>query len=429
MTGNWLDDLLAADIYVNGSHVQPRAAALDFLGAVAAQYNLTTKRMEVRLSASTWKDSIRALKNSALPAYTRTGNSYQADANGAFPAVDGVTLAVGDAFLYSNGSHVDNGPLELTDLGSASAPWAAIRRADFDEDADIARGAVFYIREGTVNHDKLFKLDTDAPTLNTTALIFSALTGGGGGLSAPANPGDNGKIAIGNLADLSYVGGSAVGQCLRWTGSGAAFGALDLADTDAVTGVLPIANLASAAGNGQHLQRLAGANAWSDVLTLAEKAALTTPGAGLGTLGILQASSSLQQRPVFRNSDAREHVLAPFPTHRALVATTDATLTTGVTYTMADNSILKVGTRISARQTGGSSNILLREATAVFKRVAGGAATLLGTVLNGTNVRDDAVWTSVIDASGNDVRIRVQGKAATNINWEVEGWLMEKALP
>ena len=45
------------------------------------------------------KDPVRAATTEALPANARVADGLLANANGAFPAQDGVTLAVGDDFL------------------------------------------------------------------------------------------------------------------------------------------------------------------------------------------------------------------------------------------------------------------------------------------------------------------------------------------
>lgn len=67
--------------------------------------------------------------------------------------------------------------------------------------------------------------------------------GGGGGLTPPANPGDDGFVAIANAGDLIYVGGTAAGEALIWNGTDWVSGAVDLADANAITGDLPLANL------------------------------------------------------------------------------------------------------------------------------------------------------------------------------------------
>lgn len=62
---------------------------------------------------------------------------------------------------------------------------------------------------------------------------------------------------------LSSLAGSATGQTIVWNGSAWVAGALDLADSDARTGLLPIANIAASANDGQTLITTGGVTAWA----------------------------------------------------------------------------------------------------------------------------------------------------------------------
>lgn len=61
---------------------------------------------------------------------------------------------------------------------------------------------------------------------------------------------------------LGTLAGSATGQTTVWNGSAWTAGALDLADSDAVTGLLPIANVAASGTDGQTLTTQSSATAW-----------------------------------------------------------------------------------------------------------------------------------------------------------------------
>lgn len=129
------------------------------------------------------KDSVRATTTGALPAYTFGANALTADANGAFPAQDGVTLVLNDRILVKNESGANekyNGIYTLTQVGNAGAPWILTRALDFDEDEDADAGAFVFVEEGTTNADTGWVLTTNNPiTLNTTALTFTQFTGVG----------------------------------------------------------------------------------------------------------------------------------------------------------------------------------------------------------------------------------------------------------
>lgn len=147
---------------------------------------------------------VRAATTAALPANTRTGDVLTANANGALPAIDGVTLIVGDRLLVKNeATGANNGVFDILSVGSGGSTWSMRRAADLDETAEAQGGDQWAISEGTTNGDKLATLSTNDPiTINTTALVFTIQ---GGGLSAPANPGDDGKLPVASGGNLIYV--------------------------------------------------------------------------------------------------------------------------------------------------------------------------------------------------------------------------------
>lgn len=117
------------------------------------------------------------------------------------------------------------------------------------EDSNLTKRAVVGVANGAGIVPVAFgeTLERDA-ALGYTEEFNSALNaaGGGGSLSAPADPGDDGKVAIASGGDLSYVAGSAAGQVLVWTGASEwAAGAVNLADTDAVTNRLALSNFSN----------------------------------------------------------------------------------------------------------------------------------------------------------------------------------------
>lgn len=124
-----------------------------------------------------WKNSVKAATVVALPANTLDGvtNTLTADANGAFPAIDGVGIAEGESILVKNeggGTSPSNGIFILTDAGSAGTPWVLTRRDDADTDAKVTAGMAVPVAEGT-QADTAWLLATNDPiSLNTTPLTF-----------------------------------------------------------------------------------------------------------------------------------------------------------------------------------------------------------------------------------------------------------------
>ena len=133
---------------------------------------------------------MRAATTEALPANARVADGLLANANGAFPAQDGVTLAVGDDFLVKDeggvAAHVNDGIYTLLIPGGVATRWAARRRDDANTSGKMKPGLTVMVTEGTANGDKLFQLLTDATiTLYDTALEFGVFTGGGESENTP----------------------------------------------------------------------------------------------------------------------------------------------------------------------------------------------------------------------------------------------------
>lgn len=133
---------------------------------------VTLQQMQAFVRGLDWKESVRAAS---------TGN-LNLSSPGA--SIDGVSMSSGDRFLAKdqstgsqNGIYVWNG-----------AAAAATRANDADTSAKVTSGLATTVTEGTANGDKLFVLTTNDPiVLNTTALVFSQLGGGGTTYSADGN--------------------------------------------------------------------------------------------------------------------------------------------------------------------------------------------------------------------------------------------------
>ena len=160
------------------------------------------------------KGSARAATTVALPANTRAENVLTADANGALPAIDGVTLVVSDpverVLVKNEATGENNGIYDVTDVGSAGSKWVLTRSADFDADEKVTSGAATFVSEGTVNAGREYTLITADPiTINTTALVFTQTGGttpaahdlGGAGHNADTLVNLNTKVSDANLDD------------------------------------------------------------------------------------------------------------------------------------------------------------------------------------------------------------------------------------
>jgi hypothetical protein len=220
-------------------------------GSSQAKFGTPTDASHVATKG--YVDSARSgldVKQSVRAATTATINLSTGAANGSI--IDGVTLATGNRILVKDQgvggvAHADNG------IYTVNATGAPTRASDFDEDAEVTPGAFTFVEEGTANGDSGFVVATNGSiTVGSTAILFTQFSGtgqitAGDGLSKDGSTlnvnDDDVTIYVDGNDDLAVKSSATAGQVLRSVGSGtAAWGALDLADADAVTGALPIAN-------------------------------------------------------------------------------------------------------------------------------------------------------------------------------------------
>ena len=105
----------------------------------------------------------------------------------------------------------------------------------------------------------------------------------------------------------------------------------------------------------------------------------------------------------------------------AQVQTTDATVTTCGYFTLPDECAAFVRAYVIGIQSG-STNAAAYHLQAGAKGQSGTRSLITGgphkITESGTNMEDVGTWDCTIDVSGNDVRVRVTGLAATTIDWQ-----------
>jgi len=137
------------------------------------------------------KASCVVATTAVLPAVTYAngtdgvGATLTADANGAFAAVDGVTLAtLGQRILVKDqAAALQNGIYQLSTVGDAGSAFVLTRTTDFDNGSPSGEipGAFTFIEEGTTNEDAGFVCTTNAPvTVGSTAINWTQFSGAGG---------------------------------------------------------------------------------------------------------------------------------------------------------------------------------------------------------------------------------------------------------
>jgi hypothetical protein len=166
-------------------------------------------------------------------------------------AIDAVTLVAGDRVLVKDQSTASENGIYVV-----QASGAAVRATDANGTVDtgtVSGGTFTFVEEGTDNGDAGYVVSSNG-TINVgvDAMNWVQFSGtgqitAGEGMSKLGNTlnvnDDDVTIYVDGNDDLAVKSSATAGQVLRSMGSGTAqWGALDLADADAVTGALPIAN-------------------------------------------------------------------------------------------------------------------------------------------------------------------------------------------
>jgi hypothetical protein len=217
----------------------------------SSQAKFGTPTDDAHVATKGYVDAARSgldVKQSVRAATTATVNLSTQVANGSI--IDGVTLATGNRILIKDqgvggAAHADNG------IYTVNATGAPTRATDFDSTAEVTPGAFTFVEEGTANGDSGFVVATNGSiTVGSTAILFTQFSGtgqivAGDGLSKDGSTlnvnDDDVTIYVDGNDDLAVKSSATAGQVLLSAGSGTAtWGALDLADGDAVTGALPV---------------------------------------------------------------------------------------------------------------------------------------------------------------------------------------------
>lgn len=131
------------------------------------------------------KTAVAAATTAALPSNTYSngtlgvGATLTANANGAFPAIDGVSIATGTGlggstsrvWVKNEAAPANDGIYVLTTAGSGSAVWVLTRATDFDSAAHIANGFAG-VAGGSTNIGNQYgiNLASGSITVGTTSL-------------------------------------------------------------------------------------------------------------------------------------------------------------------------------------------------------------------------------------------------------------------
>lgn len=162
---------------------------------VSALQAATKQYVDAVVSGLDIKNSVRVATTAALPAVTYNngasglGATLTADANGALPSQDGVSLSVNDRILVKDQvAGLQNGIYQVTQLGDGSNPFILTRTTDSDNSpsgGEVTPGMFTFIEEGTTNADNGWVIVTDGTiTIGTTSISFTQFSGAGGSVTA-----------------------------------------------------------------------------------------------------------------------------------------------------------------------------------------------------------------------------------------------------
>lgn len=202
------------------------------------------------------------------------------------------------------------------------------------------------------------------------------------------------------------AGGSlTTGTVLRATGAASSgWGALDLANASAVTGVLPLANIAKGSDGYVLTGKGASNSAYQNSI-----AGMTSVSSNAFTVSVNGSAAKTENYSV-------------------ALQTTNATPQLASTITLAASR----GISLTVKATGAdgyttygtSKRVWFKTKTGLFFRGSSGGATRSG-FTNDTYISPDmgtpgVPWAITFDVSGNDVLVKVTGESGQTINWNVE---------
>ena len=202
------------------------------------------------------KDSVSVATTADVSSWTyNNGNgTLTASGNGAV-SLDSIALTANMRVLVKNQDPAtENGIYYVSTVGTGSATLVLTRATDANTGAELSGGTFVFVEQGTVAAENgyVFTHNGDA-TLGTTALTVSQFSGAGQIIAGTSltktgntmNVATDGTTMFTLSDSLSVQSSGTAGQILRSTGNtgqAAVYGQLDLANSNAVTGITAVAN-------------------------------------------------------------------------------------------------------------------------------------------------------------------------------------------
>jgi hypothetical protein len=124
-----------------------------------------------------------------------------------------------------------------------------------------------------------------------------------------------------------------------------------------------------------------------------------------------KSTGAIEEAPALANSTGIVH-------ESAAVQTTDATVTTLYSKTLADDTVYVFDVLVTCRDTAGTERAAYSRRVRAHRESAGVA--VLGTIEASYTDETDAGMNCTYTVSTNDIRVSVTGKAGTTINWAAQ---------
>ncbi len=230
-------------------------------GTVTNATDATTKAyVDNAVAGLSWKQVVEARTTADLGTVTYNNGASGVGATltnagtQAALVLDGFTVAAGNRVLVANETNqAYNGIYVVTDPGSGSSNWVLTRSTDANTGAEL-EGAAVFVDNGTTYGDTSFVQVTPSPiTVGTSNIVWTQFSGSGtytagAGLSLVGTQfsvkTDGTTTYINGSNDVAVLSSGTLSQVLLSQGSGntAAWGALPLNNSNAVTGVLSVTN-------------------------------------------------------------------------------------------------------------------------------------------------------------------------------------------
>lgn len=358
----------------------------------------------------------------ALAAFSYTTNYtvITADANGAFPAIDGVTLTVGESILLSGEPTAQhNGVWRVTSLGDGSNPWVLTRP---DWMADAVEGAIVLVMSGTTYKNTLWTLKAfTSPILEndqTWEEVPDGYSDGGGGggsgdVVGPASSTDNAIARFdGTTGKLIQNSGITIADGATGTLSGTNSGDVTLAGTPnyiTISGQVITRNQVNLAtdvtGTLDHGSQLTGLadDDHSQYALLAGRSGGQTLIGGTGSMdGLTLKGTSLYISPV--------NIESYFSLPELSTPNIPGTPSTGYGYVYVKDTTSKIyfkddaGTEYDLTNTGGAGTVTSVDvAVPSFLSSSGGPITTSGTIT--LSLANQSPYTVFNRASGTGVPV------------------------